>query len=719
MLTGKAHQSTSAHRNDRAPDDRAGKMPQPHAANPLWSALSTHVGMRAAAPTIQRSCAACEGGSAPCPACAEQEIAVQAKLQVGPPADRYEQEADRVADQVLRMPEPGAGAPPVPTKLVSGPSAVRRQLDEAEDEKVPPTLQTKRVGSDRPVMSSAVDDYVRGLSGRGQPLSDETRRYFEPRFVSSFDRVRIHTDAAGAQSAGALRARAYTVGHHVVFSAGQYDPHSDHGRRLLAHELTHTIQQRGSGLAVQRYADCGPPEACPARLAGEIGRAQTRPMLVGDVSGAGISGMMVGNFAVNSDRLKSDLRRNATWRDFTDRMATAPNVHWEILGFSDCHGDESLNEPLRLNRAADLFRDLPAAARHQVDAVSAAPSGDCMAENVDEHGRSLNRSAFVRLVSTAVDFPEEEEAVPTTNCASPVVAATLADYIGLVMCAERAMSGTSARTMLSVMRQLYYSGQSWSRCRGAGCAFWSNVIPCGISVANPEPALGTPLFEALRDSQVVGGVDIGHLFTGLESMFCPATSVELEVPGPNWTVDIANFEFATWAGDLGSAVAQRIHDEQDNNMPTQPWNRYFLTPGSLASEEDLQGDIDAYVRRGGLSGASCRSSTTQTLTSLPGPLSQVLADYYLGFASLGEASEANSVACFVRALGGSVAGHSIVGDRIALTERIRIRTGEFGEKFYRLKWHSGYFGGGNTGSWFVAHSGSLAREFVNWLESRL
>src|SRR5262249_20278147 len=83
------------------------------------------------------------------------------------------------------------------------------------------------------------------LRGAGQPLDTLTRTFFEPRFGRDFGGVRIHTDTTAARSAAAVNARAYTVGDEVVFAAGQYAPGTVEGRRLLAHELTHTIQQSG------------------------------------------------------------------------------------------------------------------------------------------------------------------------------------------------------------------------------------------------------------------------------------------------------------------------------------------------------------------------------------------------------------------------------------------------------------------------------------------
>ncbi len=84
------------------------------------------------------------------------------------------------------------------------------------------------------------------LRSPGQPLDAETRAFMEPRFGHDFSRVRVHTGARAAESARAVNALAYTVGRDVVFGAGQYAPGTSAGRRLLAHELAHVVQQDGS-----------------------------------------------------------------------------------------------------------------------------------------------------------------------------------------------------------------------------------------------------------------------------------------------------------------------------------------------------------------------------------------------------------------------------------------------------------------------------------------
>ncbi len=163
----------------------------------------------------------------------------QTKLTVSRPGDEPEREADRVAGQILRMPAPGA-APSV----VQVPTIAQRACRECEEE-MKGTLDAKHSASDPPDVSPEVESYLaRGHAG--QPLADSTRAYFEPRFGRDFGNVRVHTDGPAADSAAALQARAYTVGSDVFFAASEYAPESRAGRSLLAHELTHVVQQGGA-----------------------------------------------------------------------------------------------------------------------------------------------------------------------------------------------------------------------------------------------------------------------------------------------------------------------------------------------------------------------------------------------------------------------------------------------------------------------------------------
>ncbi len=90
--------------------------------------------------------------------------------------------------------------------------------------------------------------------GGGQSLSNATRAFFEPRFSFNFGRVRIHTDPSAAESARSINARAYTIGNHIVFGERKYVPETSAGKQLLAHELTHVVQQ-GSAVVQRQETD--------------------------------------------------------------------------------------------------------------------------------------------------------------------------------------------------------------------------------------------------------------------------------------------------------------------------------------------------------------------------------------------------------------------------------------------------------------------------------
>ncbi|MEM9007834.1 MAG: DUF4157 domain-containing protein [Cyanobacteria bacterium P01_F01_bin.86] len=158
---------------------------------------------------------------------------IQTKLTVGQPNDKYEKEADRIAEQVMRMPAPETAAT-VGTQFQ--PPKIQRMCANCDEKK---KLQAKEVPNGVPEVTPAVASRIQSLQGTGQPLFDSTRNFFEPRFGQDFSHVRVHTD----DSAQAIGARAYTVGHNIIFGVGQYKPGTVEGNKLLAHELTHVLQQ--------------------------------------------------------------------------------------------------------------------------------------------------------------------------------------------------------------------------------------------------------------------------------------------------------------------------------------------------------------------------------------------------------------------------------------------------------------------------------------------
>lgn len=168
---------------------------------------------------------------------------IQPKLKIGAPNDKYEREADRVADMVMRMP---------------GPRLQRQAENELEEEEEKEELiQAKARSGQVSEVTPDVEAQIKALHGSGQPLPQSTRVCFEPRFGYDFSQVRVHTDSRAHKMAGMLSAQAFTVGRDVVFGAGQYAPWTEVGRRLLTHELAHVVQQLGRATTSrQKPASC-------------------------------------------------------------------------------------------------------------------------------------------------------------------------------------------------------------------------------------------------------------------------------------------------------------------------------------------------------------------------------------------------------------------------------------------------------------------------------
>ena len=159
---------------------------------------------------------------------------IQAKLIVGEVNDPLEHEADRVAEDVMSAPQAGPASAP--------PQISRKCADCEEEEKV----QKKSSGSQPTAAGVAPGIVHEVLRSPGQPLDASSRAYFEPRFGRDFSKVRIHADARAAELAAAVNAHAYTAGSDIVFGAGQHAPGTESGKRLLAHELVHVVQQNSS-----------------------------------------------------------------------------------------------------------------------------------------------------------------------------------------------------------------------------------------------------------------------------------------------------------------------------------------------------------------------------------------------------------------------------------------------------------------------------------------
>jgi hypothetical protein len=233
-----------------------------------------------------------------------RSVALQPKLAVGGINDPLEHEADRVADQVMSMPSPARSAQiqvnrkcaaceskeheKVRAKPAAAPmpNSVMRSRDQAhgtcatcgkkadpEQAKVRRRARTAPTAdTDGNSLAPASVDRVLGSPGR--PLASGERSFFEPRFGRDFGRVRLHHDAEAGASAREVGALAYAVGEHVVVDPGRYSAASDSGRRLLAHELAHVVQQGGADAAPESSGDGAKAATPQADLTPSVRRIQ-------------------------------------------------------------------------------------------------------------------------------------------------------------------------------------------------------------------------------------------------------------------------------------------------------------------------------------------------------------------------------------------------------------------------------------------------------------
>lgn len=209
-------------------------------------------------------------------------IAIQAKLTVGKPNDKYEQEADRIADKVMRMPDRAtvlrkcAACKEEEKKIQQKPLAVgitpwvqrqvaeeqeedrvqtkplQRQAEEEEEAIQPKIMLQKQTTGGPPQPGASLESRLNRSKSGGSPLPDNTRSFMESRIGADFSNVKIHTDDNAVQMSQDIGAQAFTHGNHIYFNSGKYSPDSFSGKHLLAHEMVHTIQQHSLPVVKKR-----------------------------------------------------------------------------------------------------------------------------------------------------------------------------------------------------------------------------------------------------------------------------------------------------------------------------------------------------------------------------------------------------------------------------------------------------------------------------------
>jgi hypothetical protein len=269
---------------------------------------------------------------------------LQRKLTINEPGDAFEQEADRVAEKVMRMPDPAAAREPVATSGMGArlqrcscgtTSPGGGQCEECKSK----AMQLQRSSATSVGAATAPPIVHDVLNSPGKPLDAATRNFMEPRFGADFNNVRVHTGDKAAESAQVVDALAYTVGNHMVFGRGQDETMTTSGKRLVAHELTHVLQQRS--IASGTTASIVPPSL--QRTCGpDIGTRTGCDPATGDPPGDRAL------FKVNCDEYLTPADENQV-KDFADSMSASDRVR--IHGFASTDGNAVFNENLSCARA--------------------------------------------------------------------------------------------------------------------------------------------------------------------------------------------------------------------------------------------------------------------------------------------------------------------------------------------------------------------------------
>lgn len=312
------------------------------------------------------------------PGTAALPFRVQPKLRIGAVDDPLEHEADHIADNIMRMDSPAITAHPVSPRISrkcaaceeetasEAPLQISRKCAACEMEETPeapPQVSRKCASCEKeeeheaPVQRKSgipsstnkaahheapaqVDDVLRSS---GQTLDVHARSFFEPRLGFDLSRVRIHADRAASNSAQSINALAYTTGSNIAFAAGQYQPETDSGRRLIAHELAHVLQQTGGDQGfVRRLGDVS---KAPLMLGCAIPPSNVPP---------------TNEFVLFPNRGTTlDATAKAKVGNYVDRYnASGSGAAVRIDGFASEPGDDALNWQLSCNRAGAVHDEL-------------------------------------------------------------------------------------------------------------------------------------------------------------------------------------------------------------------------------------------------------------------------------------------------------------------------------------------------------------------------
>jgi len=355
-------------------------------------------------------------------------------------------------------------------------SFLQRQDEEEEDE----PIQTKESGGHAPALDPPTESAITAMKGGGHALTDAERVFFNDRFNHDFSGVRVHADSQSGGLARTIRAKAFTVGSHIFFGQGEYSPNTSDGRRLLAHELTHVVQQTapggGNSLSmlrrpmndeVQRQADIDQaPPGLPCTLITGSGHLEGSHLLF-ERSGSVLNANQIAAITAFVQRWVADGSRDDI----------------QVDGYASIDGTQQVNWQLSCARAASV-RDELLAQGVPAAKISIAAHGETTEFSAADPVR--NRRAIISRHVPAGPAP-----APAPAAAAPQLRAVVNTGPDPVNC-----GGVNFVINWNLSRNAAAQGGFIIQ----NVTFTWNVRDCnGASVPNPDPRT-SPLryFEAWR-----------------------------------------------------------------------------------------------------------------------------------------------------------------------------------------------------------------------------
>jgi hypothetical protein len=513
------------------------------------------------------------------------DIPLQHKLAIGAEDDPQEREAEAAAEHVLRMP---------------GPGIVAKQ----------PLSRTYSCDGRGGVCDSTARPAVHeALRSPGQPLDRATRAFMEPRFGVDFGSVRVHTGETAQRSSAALRADAFTIGGDVFFGANRWNPGTPGGRRLIAHELTHAIQQcEGVGPRIQRQAAAAPAHPFPWK--GQITNtysASLRRTPAKDPNNPHIN--TIADLPTGAAVLV--LGATGAWMHVQAEVGgqtLTGYVSKELIAFVS---ESAFEVPpividIKLPTVAQALVDLKRAQKKKVAQGAAFKPSEEEQSQIDLAIVVLNgtRKYTVNESTFEVDFVAQPGK-------TKIQITTIEDFILFVEQVEKQYPSATPQEVVSEIRQVWFSDENWEalvasrgiKDNGAEVDIETepNPIATRFDMKQIAPAKGSLTLDTR-----LGKVNIGHVMAGIDAKLSgfPATLADA-IRNVSDLADKAlkydtlkdatqgdNRDFTTWAGDLGQAYAEYLVDRYVAGNTAASLKTFA---GEKTPPEQILGDIHGYI----------------------------------------------------------------------------------------------------------------------------